>query len=150
MGARAKVEIDARPEQVFFVMTDPELSKQWLKGKVETIPVDGPLDRVGARFKQRFPQGNRWVEYDGQITAYEKGKLFAAEINNGPFVSHGRYEIERAGAGTLLHFSIEFHGRTLGGKLLCVFLGVMSKLMCRQQVTSLKKFVEERRDSLLV
>lgn len=50
MGARLKIFIDAKPEQVLHVMTDPDLSKAWLKDAVETIPLSGSMDRPGARF----------------------------------------------------------------------------------------------------
>lgn len=148
MGARIETVIEATPEQVFYVMTDPELSKEWLKGAVETLPLSGPMDRPGARFKQRFRQGGKWSEYEGQITAFEKGKLFAAELFNGPFVSCARYEVEPNGTGTLLHYSLEFRGRTFAGKILSLMLGFMAKVMCRQQVRDLKRFVEERKGQL--
>ncbi len=145
MGAQIKIVIDAPAETVFHVLTDPALSKEWLKGAVETIPAYGPLDRPGARFKQRFRQGNRWTEYEGHLTEYIPGQVFAAEIQNGPFVSRGKYEVAPLGSQTSLQFSIEFVGRTLRGRLLCVPLGLFAKVMCRVQVGELKRFVETKK-----
>lgn len=139
-----KIFINAKPEQVFHVMTDPELSKQWLEGKVETIPLNGPLNKPGAQFKQRFLQGKKWTEYNGHVTEFEEGRLFAAEIDNGPFLSQGKYVITPSGSGAELSFSLHFKGKTLGGKILSVVLEVVSSLMCRQQTNSLKKFVEAK------
>jgi hypothetical protein len=145
LGAQTKIVIDAPPETVFHVLTDPVLSKEWLKGSVETILAYGPLDRPGARFKQRFRQGQRWTEYEGHLTEYIPGRVFAAEINNGPFVSRGKYEVEPHDQKTMLSFSIHFEGRTFGGRLLCIPLGLMAKVMCRTQVNELKIFVEKKR-----
>lgn len=147
MGAKIEILIDEKPERVFHVLTDPDLSKQWLKGMVETIPVSGSLDQPGARFKQRFLQNGKWSEYEGHVTAFQSGRLFAAEIDNGPFLSCARYEVESTGAGTRLHYALEFRPKTFLAKPLVFIIGLMAKFACRQQVGDLKRFIEARKVS---
>lgn len=67
-------EIVAPIDRVFDLIDDDQKIKLWMDGLEETIYPEG-LDReqaVGTTFKQRIREGGRVVEYDGEVTAYDR------------------------------------------------------------------------------
>ncbi|KID28541.1 Polyketide cyclase / dehydrase and lipid transport [Prauserella sp. Am3] len=97
--AQASIHVDAAPEQVYALVSDPgvlaELAGEyeghrWLGGATEAA--------VGARFRGRNRNGFRRWSTTSTITDAAEGERFAFEVSVGPLrISRWQYDIEPDG-----------------------------------------------------
>jgi carbon monoxide dehydrogenase subunit G len=108
MAITRRVEIHAPIDRVFDLVSRPENLVRWIDGLESTEYVGGadPDNPIGTRFRQRIREGGRTVEYDGEITAYEKPHHLAVSIGNRRFAMHVDYHLAENGEGTVLDYRV--------------------------------------------
>jgi uncharacterized protein YndB with AHSA1/START domain len=109
----------ARPVgEVFAYVADGEKCRQWRPGVIDIKRVSGN-GSVGTRYAQgvRGPMGRR-IAADYEITVYEPDRRIEFQTVAGPARPHGRYDLEPAGTGTKLTFSLDANLSGLRGLLM--------------------------------
>ena len=96
-----RIEIEAPRERVFAWLVEPELMLRWIGGLREFHPLD-PEPGVGARSRQVVDVAGRRMDVESRITAFEPGRLVAAELDGKGFHVDTRHELEDDGDGTLV------------------------------------------------
>jgi carbon monoxide dehydrogenase subunit G len=106
-SAQNSVTINKPVGEVFAFLADGEHEKQWRPG-VKEIRREGGAPGVGTIYRQQVsgPMG-KTIDADVEITAFEPDRLIAFHAIAGPVRPAGRYELEAAGDGTRVTFSLE-------------------------------------------
>ena len=104
--ATYSVTIDRPSDAVFAFVADGENAKRWRSGVLDIARVSG--DGVGARYAQgvKGPMGRR-VAADYEVTVSEPGRRLEFQTVAGPVRPHGRFDLEPAGEGTRLTFTLD-------------------------------------------
>jgi uncharacterized protein YndB with AHSA1/START domain len=99
------IEIARPPAEVFAFLADGTNNRRWRPGVIDISHRSG--EGKGAIYEQRVkgPFGRR-VPADYEITAYEPERLIAFRAIAGPVRPEGSFELEPAGAGTRVTFSL--------------------------------------------
>jgi carbon monoxide dehydrogenase subunit G len=99
------IEIARPVEEVFAFLADATNDRKWRSGVLDITRKSG--DGVGAVYEQgvKGPFGRR-VPADVEITALEPDRRIGFRAIAGPVRPEGSYELEPAGAGTRVTFSL--------------------------------------------
>lgn len=100
-SAQGEIRIDAPPEQVYAVVSDPSLMAS-LASELHDVKPAGPKAQVGAKFVGRNRNGLRRWSTNCVVTDAEPGRTFAYDVSaQGIFpIAHWRYDIEPDGDGS--------------------------------------------------
>jgi len=141
-----RIEIEAPRERVFAWLVEPELMLRWIGGLREFHPLD-PEPGVGARSRQVVDVAGRRMDVESRITAFEPGRLVAAELDGKGFHVDTRHELEDDGDGTLVRAEARTRLSGIAGRLLggVVERGAQRKL--EGDLARLKQLVEEETES---
>ena len=103
--AEHSVTIDRPIDEVFAFLADGENDPRWRSGVLDVERVAG--DGVGARYRQgvKGPMGRR-VAADYEVTEFAPPRALGFRATAGPVRPEGRYELEPAGAGTRVRFTL--------------------------------------------
>jgi uncharacterized protein YndB with AHSA1/START domain len=137
--------IAAPIERVFDLIDDPEKLPLWMDGLEETVFVSRPArgeSPVGARFRQRIREGGRSVEYDGEVTAYDKPTHVAVRIGGKNFSVVVDYRLAEVAGGTRLDYSADVTNRSLMARIMGVVAGGLNRRIAERQLTRLKTVAE--------
>jgi uncharacterized protein YndB with AHSA1/START domain len=104
--ASYSVTIGRPARDVFSYLADGERCPEWRPGVIDIKRVSG--DGVGTRYAHgvRGPMGRR-IAADYEITVYEPDRRIEFQTVAGPARPHGRYDLEAAGAGTKVTFTLD-------------------------------------------
>ena len=141
-----RIEIEAPRERVFAWLVEPELMLRWIGGLREFHPLD-PEPGVGARSRQVVDVAGRRMDVESRITAFEPGRLVAAELDGKGFHVDTRHELEDDGDGTLVRAEARTRLSGIAGRLRggVVERGAQRKL--EGDLARLKQIVEEETES---
>ena len=141
-----RIEIEAPRERVFAWLVEPELMLRWIGGLREFHPLD-PEPGVSARSRQVVDVAGRRMDVESRITAFEPGRLVAAELDGKGFHVDTRHELEDDGDGTLVRAEARTRLSGIAGRLLggVVERGAQRKL--EGDLARLKQIVEEETES---
>jgi uncharacterized membrane protein len=106
---RETLHIDAPPDRVWALGTDPSRYPEWQAGLVEVRDISGPLDRVGSKYTAVYQVMGRRLEGTTEVTKLEPGKLIEERgsiVGGGPAVSTIR--IEPLSGGTDMTFELDY------------------------------------------
>jgi uncharacterized membrane protein len=103
--AEHTITVERPIEEVFAFLANAENDPRWRSGVLDIARVGG--DGVGARYRQgvKGPMGRR-VPADFEITEYVPPRAIGFRAIAGPVRPEGRYELEPAGTGTRVRFSL--------------------------------------------
>lgn len=137
-------EIQAPIDRVFDLIDDDQKLKLWMDGLEETIYPEG-LDReqaVGATFKQRIREGGRVVEYDGEVTAYDRPHHLGVRIGNESFSVLVDYRLTAVDGGTRLDYAAEMVYASWFTRLVGGLFGWFTRRILNNQMAKLKAVAE--------
>jgi carbon monoxide dehydrogenase subunit G len=136
--------IAAPIERVFAWVDDEEKLRAWMDGLEETIDPEGRgrERRVGTRFRQRIREGGRLVEYEGEVTAYEKPRHIGVRIGNAMFACEVDYRFAPEGQGTRLDYRAEFLYRHWLARVMGALFGWLTWRILKKQIAKLKAVAE--------
>jgi|GEM_PF-1846261 Polyketide cyclase / dehydrase and lipid transport. len=88
-------------ERVAAVMFDPALDQSWMKALSAVDVIDRPV-AIGARVRRHAKFMGKDISWITVVQEYEPGRLLELRIAEGPFVGVVTYEIEPAGASSIV------------------------------------------------
>jgi len=96
----AEVAIAAAPADIAAVMFDPAREPEWMKA-VSGVEVLDPALVPGARVRHLGRVLGREMAWVTEVETVHFPHVLALRVNDGPFVGTVRYEIQRAGLGSV-------------------------------------------------
>jgi uncharacterized protein YndB with AHSA1/START domain len=94
-----EVEIDRPPDAVFAYISDPAKLGEW-QGAAEVEQLTpGPVG-VGTRFREVHKVAGRANEQVTEVSGYERPRVFAIKVVEGPVPLDGRWELQPRNGGT--------------------------------------------------
>jgi uncharacterized protein YndB with AHSA1/START domain len=140
-----RMDLKAPIEKAFDLVDDPEKLKLWMDGLVETryLSEPDPHNPVGAKFKQKIKEGGRIVEYDGEVTAYQKPKHLAVRIGNKHFAVDVDYRFTPTADGTRLDYACSMHNPGLLARVMGFLFGWLTRRILRKHMTKFKELAEQ-------
>ena len=140
---QTQVRIRATQERVFELLTDPAAAKSWVIGLIDIVPSSpGSLEVVGGRFKETLKEGNRIVEYDGEILAYDPPRAYAVRMDNAQFSMNIRFSLEPFADGTVVNQSVDLNPQSSFVRFMLSLFSFLTKLMLKKQMNQLKTAAE--------
>jgi uncharacterized protein YndB with AHSA1/START domain len=111
--ATNRVEIERPPSDVFAFLADGTNDRRWRSGVLDIRLKSGR--QRGAIYEQgvKGPFGRR-IPADYEVTAYEPVSRIAFRTMAGPVRPEGSYELEPAGTGTRVTFTLRCEPTGLG------------------------------------
>jgi uncharacterized protein YndB with AHSA1/START domain len=147
MALKATRKIAAPIGQVFDLLDDPKKMKQWMQGLEETVYTSQPgsgQSRVGTTFRQKLREGGRVVEYDGEVTAYDKPHRLGVRIGNEHFSVDVDYRLSEIEGGTRLDYEAELAHKTRKSSIFDALFRPLTANLLRRQMNALKRVAESR------
>ena len=113
----ATTTVDAGPEAVLDVLTDPDLVARWAPVPFDVEDLDTPRLMAGSRARVLGRLAGRRVGFDVEVHEADPRRLALAA--NGPVGLDVAYDLSASGDGSEVHASISVRsGRGLTGRLL--------------------------------
>lgn len=136
--------IAAPIERVFACVDDDSNQRAWMDGLVEMIYPDGSNaeKRAGTKFRQRLREGGRVVEYEGEVTAYERPRRLGMRIGNAMFSVQVDYRFSTEGGGTRLDYRAGIATHNWFAKAMGFLFGWLTRRILRKQMAKLKALAE--------
>jgi hypothetical protein len=99
-------------------------------------------DPVGTRFVQRMNENGKVSEYEGQVTAYEPGRMLAVRLTPEAFAITVCYVVDGDEDWTLLQYACQLRARSVKGWLMMHLGKRMLQSILEQQLVRLKIVAE--------
>jgi uncharacterized membrane protein len=106
LEAEHSITVSRPIDEVFAFLADGENGPRWRSGVLDVQRVSG--DGVGAQYRQgvKGPMGRR-IAADYEVTEFAPPRALGFRATAGPVRPEGRYELEPAGAGTRVRFTLQ-------------------------------------------
>ena len=141
----ASIEITATPSQVFAVLTDPRLLKQWTPEIVEVKPPEGGL-RVGATSQAVVQEFGRRFSVELVVVALEPNARLAYQMTTPMWSGHIEYVITDKHRSTNLSIFFVPDQPKGGLRLIAHVVAVLTRPLMqwrlRSRLTALRKVVD--------
>lgn len=72
--------IDCTPEQLWPWLEEPDKQKQWMEGLLENVSTSEGPTRVGSTFRMTIQEGRRVVEYEGEVTNFDRNRRLSIKF----------------------------------------------------------------------
>ena len=139
-----RVNINAPIERVFDYISAPEKQKLWTDGLVNTEYTSqwNEKDPVGTQFKQHLIKGRNKIAYEfqGEILAYEKPRLYAMRIGDQDFSAEIYYRFQEVEGKTRLNSEADMEFQ---GNIIARFIGRMAAHHNKQDMKKLIALAEQ-------
>ncbi|PGS48383.1 SRPBCC family protein [Bacillus sp. AFS041924] len=144
--------ISAPIEAVFEVVDSDKHIKKWMDGFIENT-YDENFNRenpVGHKFKQKLKEGGKIQEYEGEIISYVPPKELGVRLKHSTFTVEAIYRFHSEGTNlTRLDYECRLEMHSIVSKMMGFLFSWFTKRILVKQMSSLKKYAEERFDGLL-
>lgn len=144
--------INAPIEAVFEVVDSDEHIKKWLDGFIENKYEENfdPENPVGHKFKQKLKEGDEIQEFEGEIISYKRPKEIGIRLKHTSFTVDVYYRFFLEGTNqTRLDYECKLEMHSLVTKMTSIFINWFTKRELIKQMSSLKKYAEDRFDGVL-
>lgn len=144
MRIERKLRINAPVERVWTMIDDDRNHAKWMPNVIGIRYPDGRPqgDPVGTRFVQRMNENGKVSEYEGEVTAYEPGRMLAVRLLPEAFTITVCYVVDGDEDWTLLQYACQMRARSIKGWMMMRLGSKMLESILEQQLTRLK-FVAE-------
>lgn len=134
----AEVHIDAEPQRIWDVMTDPRREPEWIGG-LRTARLQGePPLRQGSRVERVAGFLGKRIEYVNEVTTLDPPRTLDMRSVKAPFPMHITYTVEEDG---------RVRNRVQGGGRLQSLMAPFVRRNIQRDLERLKVLVESRADS---
>jgi uncharacterized protein YndB with AHSA1/START domain len=146
MQIATTVEIGAPLDRVWPLINDDENLKLWMPDVVETTYPEGKPegDPVGTRFLQRIREGGRISTYQGEVTAYEPGRLLGIRLGDARhFVTDVTYRLSEEGPETRLDYACRVTLLSWIARVMIPIGAPMMRRIVKRHMANLQRVAEE-------
>lgn len=91
---RARIAIEATPDEVFPYLVQPELLKKWIQGFVESRQVTEGETGLGTKSIDVFDERGRKMLMETEIIGFEPGRLLAVTISHSMMEAVSTYRLD--------------------------------------------------------
>ena len=144
MRQTRRIRVNAPPERVWELIDNSRKLASWMPNIVSTR-FPGTRERnkqVGTRFVQEMREGDKVSTYEGEVTAYEKGRLLGMLLLPEALAIHVVYHVEGDEDWTLLDYGCDVKPMTWRGYLMVWYGRKMLNRILDQQLARLKLVAE--------
>jgi carbon monoxide dehydrogenase subunit G len=144
VGVETTLEIAASPARVWMLLDNPDCLSQWMPNVVETqYPSGRPAHGGrGTVFRQIVDERGSPKSYDGEVVAFEAGRLLGVRLTDGTVIIEADYLVEPGGSGTLLTFKGDVRMRNPVMNMMMVAAWPMTRMLMLEQIKRLKAAAE--------
>ena len=146
MRQTRRLRVNAPVARVWELIDDDSKLPLWMPNIVSTRYPNGKPQGspVGARFVQEMRQGDVVSSYEGEVTAYEPGRMLGVLLRPQALAVHVVYHVTGDEDWTLLEYGCDVRATTWRGTLLLLFSKKLLKGILDQQLARLKLVAEGR------
>jgi uncharacterized protein YndB with AHSA1/START domain len=144
MELKYNIDIDSPPSKVFDLVADADNLKQWMEGLQESVYLSDfdPDNPVGTRYRQKIKQGDRVVEFEGEITAYDRPHRFSSIIASDQYTVHIDFQFSEIESGTHLDYLASLTDASWTVRLLASTFSSQAQKIVDKQMKNLKTVAE--------
>jgi uncharacterized protein YndB with AHSA1/START domain len=137
-------EFDSPVEEVFAFVDDDAKVKQWIGGLIETERTTQGKPGVGSRFRQKVKVGNRVMELDGELLAYEPMRRVSVSLDSDLCEMKVSYGFEEVGGRTRLSYTCDSSYHGFFYRLLSPLIKYVTQQKLRKDFARLEQLLESR------
>ncbi len=141
-----EIEINAKVDQVFHWLNDPDCLLKWIPNLVENEQLISTENKVGSTFRQVYLENGRRMEMTGEVISFEENKTIGCAISGKMFDLEVHYCLEDLGNRTKVVQTSEVKMKGVF-KIIGFLMGAFMKKGASKQTAefflALKKLVEE-------
>jgi len=144
---RDTFHIDAPPDRVWALGTDPSRYAEWQAGLVEVRDISGPLDQVGSKYTAVYKVMGRRLEGTSEVTKVEPGRLIEERgsiIGGGPASTTIRIEPAADGTDMTVELDYDLPGGMIGDIADKLFMERAIERQIRHSNENLKALAEAK------
>lgn len=135
-------EFERPVAEVFAFVDDDEKVKQWIGGLLETKRTTEGKPGVGSKFHQMIKVGNRIMEMDGELLAYEPNKWVSVKIDSDLCEMKVNYDFKEVDGRTRLTYTCDSVYRSLLYRLLSPLIKRITQQKLQKDFARLKELLE--------
>ena len=141
---RVEAKIQAPPERVFVVLTDPDLQVHWIGGLVSSrLTTEGPL-RAGSRSVEVLEKGGRRIQTSTLVLRVEAPRNLETEVDSPFWLARSMFEL-RTSKGTHLQHRMLVQYKGFWMRVLAPVMKATVEKKLKDDLLRLKTLVESRR-----
>ena len=140
-------EFERPVEEVFAFVDDDDKVKQWIGGLLETRRTTAGQPGVGSRFHQKIKVGNRVMEMNGELLAYEPGRFLSVKIDSEMGEMKVNYDFAEINGGTRLTYTCDSQYRSLFYRLLSPLIKRITQQKLQKDFARLKQLLASPRNT---
>lgn len=140
------IDIEAAPETVFDLVTDIERMPEWMDSLTESHWISGfnPDMAAGSKFRQRAVEMGQEIEYEGEVSIYERPTRFGIKVVSKNFTLEIGINIAPTGDGVRLEYTAEMTKASLTVRLLASAFESKAQEILERQLDNLKTLAESQ------
>lgn len=136
------VTIDKPAAEVFTWLVTPEKLRGWIRGYVDSVPLNGDSLRVGARTKEIINADGERFDMEMELTGLEMNRLLAFNMTNEMFDQQGKYELTETNGSTTVHFTANSQFKGFFMRLIEPMFTPVAQKQYEANLAKLKEIVE--------
>jgi len=138
------IDIDAAPEAVFDLVSDIERMPEWMDSLTESeyVSGSGPGRTVGTKFRQRASEMGRDIEYEGEISIYDRPARFAVTVVSKDFSLEIDINVVPRDQGAYIEYSAEMTKASFTIRMLASAFSSTAQKILEKQINNLKALAE--------
>jgi uncharacterized protein YndB with AHSA1/START domain len=94
------IDINSKPEKVFYWLGTPEKAMTWMTNVSKTEFIKKTPDMVGTTFKETIEENGRSTEMHGTVTAYRENRLLAFHLSGQYNIVDVEYQLKEINHAT--------------------------------------------------
>ena len=134
MKARDEVWVDAAPEEVFELVTNPESLPEWMSGVKEARLGLGSELGVGATLVTMCVYGGKTFKVTHEVTEFEPPSRFAFRTVEGPYPIASTFAFRPDDEGTLISYEHEVIADSLYAKVMFILFAPLTRRMVKKRL----------------
>jgi hypothetical protein len=139
------ININSKPEKVFYWLGTPEKAMTWMKNVSKTELLQETPDMIGTTFRETIEENRRSTEMYGTVTDYQENRLLAFHLSGKYNIVDVEYRLEEIDHSTLITVDSDIRFRSFLKLLSIIMWPVFKKKtleQLREEFVRLKEICE--------
>jgi len=134
MKARDEVWVDAAPQEVFELVTDPESFPEWMSGVKEARLGVGNKPGLGATLVTECVYRGNTFKVTHEVTEFEPPSRFAFRTVEGPYPTASTFAFRPDEDGTLISYEQDVIADSLYARLMFTVFALLTRRMVKKRL----------------